>query len=114
VERAALGAILSHADFAGRAALLDQVDAARVIGGCDCGCATVDLAAKDAQASHAIAYPIPNEAAVLDAQGEIVGGMLVFVRDGYLARSRSTATTARSARSPQLIASGSSASPVSK
>jgi hypothetical protein len=81
-----LGAILSQADFAGRAALLDQVDTARVIGGCDCGCATVDLAVEGAPPSHAIAYPIPNDATVLDAQGEIVGGMLVFVRDGYLAQ----------------------------
>jgi hypothetical protein len=83
-ERDALVAVLSHADFAGRAALLEQVDAARVVGGCDCGCATVDLAIEHAPPSDAIAYPIPSEATILDAHGEAIGGVLVFARDGYL------------------------------
>jgi hypothetical protein len=79
-----LVAVLSHADFAGRTALLEQVDAARVVGGCDCGCATVDLAVENAPPSDAVAYPIPNEATVLDGDGDAIGGMLVFARDGYL------------------------------
>jgi hypothetical protein len=40
-ERDALVAVLTHADFQGRDALLEQVDAARVVA--HCGCATVDL-----------------------------------------------------------------------
>jgi hypothetical protein len=83
-ERNALVAVLGHADFVGRAALLEQVDTVRVVGCCDCGCATVDLAIADAAPSDAIACPIPNEATVLDAHGEAMGGVLVFVRDGHL------------------------------
>jgi hypothetical protein len=83
-ERDALVAVLSYADFVGRAALLEQVDAVRVVGGCDCGCATVDLVIVDAPPSDAIACPIPNEATVLDAHGEAIGGVLVFTRDGHL------------------------------
>lgn len=85
-ERNALVAVLSHADFAGRADLLEQVDAACVVGGCACGCATVDLAVAHAAPSDASAYPIPNEATILDAHNEPIGGVLVFVRDGYLSQ----------------------------
>jgi hypothetical protein len=35
-------------------------------------------------ADGAVAHPIPNEATVLDASGEPVGGVLLFVRDGLL------------------------------
>lgn len=85
-ERGVLVAVLSYADFAGRESLLVQIDAVRVVGRCDCGCATVDLAVENALTSDAVAYPISNEATVLDARGDAIGGVLVFVRDGYLAR----------------------------
>jgi hypothetical protein len=42
-ERATLVAVLAHADFRGRDALLDQVETAHVDGLCGCGCATVFL-----------------------------------------------------------------------
>ena len=85
-ERDALVAVLTHADFQGRDALLEQVNAARVVGGCDCGCASVDLAVEDAPPSDSVAYPIPNEATVLDMDGHAIGGVLVSERDGYLAQ----------------------------
>ncbi len=94
-ERDALVTILGYADFVGRAALLEHVDAVlehldavRIVGGCDCGCAcaTVDLATPDAPPSDAIAYPIPNEATVFDPDGQAIGGILVFARDGRLAQ----------------------------
>ncbi len=78
--------ILSYDDFVGRAALREQVDVIRIVGGCDCGCATVDLAIPDAPPSDAIAYPIPNEATVFDAHGHAIGRALVFARDGCLAQ----------------------------
>ncbi len=85
-ERNSLIAVLKYADFVGRDALLEQVDAARVVGECGCGCATVDLAVDDAPRSDAAVYPIPNEATVLDSGGQAIGGVLVFERDGYLAQ----------------------------
>jgi hypothetical protein len=84
-ERAALLALLSYAAFDGRDALLDQVDAARVVGFCGCGCATVDLAVEGAPSTTSVEHPIPNEAVVLDEDGDGIGGVLVFVREGYLA-----------------------------
>lgn len=84
-ERAALLAILNYADFDGRDALLDQVDAARVVGFCGCGCATVDIAVGAPSSTTSVALPIPNEAVVLDEDGDGIGGVLLFVRDGYLA-----------------------------
>ena len=85
-KRDVLIALLTYADFAGRAALLDQVDGARVVGACGCGCATVDLAVGACKQSDSVAYPIPSEATVVDAQGEAIGGVLVFARDGRLAQ----------------------------
>jgi hypothetical protein len=78
-------ALLNYADFDGRDALLDQADAARVVGFCGCGCATVDLAVDAARSATSVAHPIPNEAVVLDDEGAAIGGVLVFVREGYLA-----------------------------
>jgi hypothetical protein len=84
-ERSAIMALLEHADFDGRDALLAQVDDAHVVGGCGCGCAPVTLAVGSRiPADDTVAHPIPNEATVLDASGESVGGVLLFVRDGLL------------------------------
>jgi hypothetical protein len=83
-ERAALLALLNNADFEGRDALLAQVDAARVVGFCGCGCATVDLSVASALTTPIVAQHIPNEAVVLGDDGEAIGGVLVFVKDGYL------------------------------
>jgi hypothetical protein len=84
-ERATLLALLNLADFAGRDALLEQASVARAVGYCPCGCATVGLEVDATAPSAGKSYrPIPNEAEVLDADGEIVGGIIVFATDGYL------------------------------
>lgn len=83
-ERAALLALLNYADFDGRDALLAQVDVARVVGFCGCGCATVDIGIDSAPATTSVALPIPNEAVVVDDDGEAIGGVLLFVKDGHL------------------------------
>jgi len=83
-ERAVLTALLNHADFDGRDALLAQIELARVVGYCGCGCASVDLAVEDSAPQTGVAYPIPNQATILTADGEAVGGLLVFIRDGCL------------------------------
>jgi len=84
-ERATLLALLNHADFEGRHALVEQVDAARADGHCPCGCATVGLVVDPAAPSAGKTYrPIPNEADVHDADGGYIGGVIVFADDGYL------------------------------
>jgi hypothetical protein len=84
-ERATLLALLNHADFDGRDALLEQVGSARVDWYCGCGCATVTLTVDPAAPSARRTYrPIPNEATVVDVNGEIIGGVIVFADDGYL------------------------------
>ena len=82
-ERRTLLTLLDHAGFRGRGELREQVDHARVVGVCDCGCATVDLEV-DAAAPPAprdTPSPIPNEATVLGEDGGASGGVLVFVSD---------------------------------
>ena len=84
-ERAALLALLRHADFEGRDALVEQVEQARVTAYCRCGCATVDLEVDCAAPSaHRTYRPIPNEATAVDENGEPLGGVIVFAEDGYL------------------------------
>ena len=84
-ERATLLALLSYADFEGRDALVKQVDSARVDRYCGCGCATVNLSVDLAAPSARKTYrPIPNEAKVVDVNGENIGGVIVFADDGYL------------------------------
>lgn len=84
-ELATLLALLNYGDFDGRDALLEQVDSARVESYCGCGCATVALVVDPAARSAGRTYrPIPNQAHVVDANGESVGGVIVFADDGYL------------------------------
>jgi hypothetical protein len=84
-ERATLLALLNYADFEGRDALVEQVDSARVKWYCGCGCATVNLSVDPAVPSARKTYrPIPNEAIVVDLNGENIGGVIVFADDGYL------------------------------
>ena len=84
-ERATLLALLNYAGFYGRAALFEQVDSARVEWYCGCGCATVNVRVDRAAASARKTYrPIPNGADVVDVDGEPIGGVIVFVDEGYL------------------------------
>jgi hypothetical protein len=84
-ERATLLALLNYADFEGRHALVVQVESAHVDSYCGCGCATVGLTVDPAAPSARATYrPIPNDALVIDGDGEILGGVIVFADDGYL------------------------------
>jgi hypothetical protein len=84
-ERATLLALLNYADFDGRDALLEQVDSVRADWYCGCGCATVTLSVDPAAPSARRTYrPIPNWANVVDVNGEVIGGVVVFADDGYL------------------------------
>ena len=74
-ERATLLSLLNHADFEGRDALVEQVNAARVDSYCSCGCATVGFTVDPDAPSAGRSYrPIPNEATVLDSDGKASAG----------------------------------------
>jgi len=85
-ERDILLALLRCADFPGRDQLVLQVESATVIGYCPCPCATIALDV-DRTVARGPYFPdrtIPTSATVLDTAGEIIGGIIVFVDDGYL------------------------------
>ena len=79
-------AVLAHHDFDGRDALLAQVDAAHVVGYCGCPCASVSLSVDRSSpaAPAGTRSTLPNEATVLNADGEGIGDVIVFHDDGYL------------------------------
>jgi hypothetical protein len=76
--------VLEHADFSGRDELLAQMSDVEVVGHCSCGCVTVTLRVESTPPGDDFAKPIPNEATVLGADGEAIGGVLVFVRSDCL------------------------------
>ena len=80
-ERDLLAHILGRSGDA--AGLLAQLDTARVVGRCECGCPTVDLAVGEPFAPDA-----PPSQLVADAAGRSPEGVdvevLVFARDGRL------------------------------
>ncbi|AUY52835.1 hypothetical protein [Streptomyces sp. CB01881] len=66
-------------------ALLAQIPHLRVIGRCPCSCASIDFGLDRAAVPAAPVAGNPvADGTVLDADGEPVGGALVFAYDGYL------------------------------
>ena len=86
IERDTLRALLDCADFPGRDELVAQAESATVVGYCPCPCATIDLEVDRTlpRGPDLPAGTIPTEASVLDAAGETIGGIIVFVDEGYL------------------------------
>lgn len=84
-ERSLLEALLSQ-EFAGSLELLEQLAAGEAQRGCGCGCGTINLRVDKNLAPPAILTGAlaPGEAEVLSADGESMGGLIVFARDGYL------------------------------
>jgi hypothetical protein len=79
-----LGRLLAL-DFPGVIELRCQATSVRVVGKCSCGCATVDLEVDKEQCPPSNAgRPIPAEATVLDESGNPIGGVIVFLDEGYL------------------------------
>ena len=83
-ERSLLEALLDH-DFDGVAELRAQVEHATASSGCECGCGLIDLQVPDHLPVSSAAGPVPLEGTVLDARGEAIGGVLLFVEHGRLA-----------------------------
>ncbi len=84
-ERLLLDGLLAH-DFPGAPELREQVMLALAIPGCGCGCGTIDFVLDpgvEVPVSTAES-PVPVEGDVLDGDGEVVGGLLLFLKAGRL------------------------------
>lgn len=83
-ERALLDALLSH-DFAGVNELRKQAPNVLAKKGCACGCGTVTFVACAGSMPRSEAVsPVPVEGVLKDADGNAVGGLMLFVEDGML------------------------------
>ena len=81
-ERGAAAYVLGDPRLPEGAALLAQLDAARVTGGLP---RFLDLRVPSTVArTHASDGPLPGRAIVRDAAGDLVGEILVWMKDGYL------------------------------
>lgn len=84
VERALLGDLLAH-DFAGVEPLREQARHVLASRGCECGCGTINLTPQDQDAPRSTSSsPAGVEGRVLGADGEDIGGLLLFLEDGLL------------------------------
>ena len=83
-ERALLDSMLDN-DFDGVAELREQARRATASTSCECGCMTIDLHVPDDAPVSAAVGPAPVEGSVLDAAGEQIGGVLLFLVEGRLA-----------------------------
>jgi hypothetical protein len=83
-ERSLLDSLLDH-EFDGVAELRVQVEHATASSGCECGCGMIDLHVPPHLPVSSAAGPVPVEGTVLDASGEPIGGVLLFVEHGRLA-----------------------------
>lgn len=84
-ERAFLDAVLAHS-FDGVEALRQQWTHATVHSSCNCGCGSLGFTFDDQtelEPSPAPS-PLPVHVDVVDEDGEIVGGIVVLLRDGFL------------------------------
>jgi hypothetical protein len=77
--------VLGHS-FDGVEALRDQWAHALVEPSCECGCGSIGFVfADDFQPTPSSARnPLPVEAEIIDADGHVVGGVIVLVRNGLL------------------------------
>ena len=81
-EAGVLSALLGQ-DFPGATALRLQAASARAVGGCSCGCASIDLAVDpDSPAANETRSPIPSRA--FFDRPEHGGGIIVFLSTGRL------------------------------
>ena len=83
-ERALLNA-LTELEFDGAALLREQLNHMSARKSCECGCGTISL-----RVDRSVVGPVnfstalaPSEAAVHDETGQEIGGLILFVRDGY-------------------------------
>ena len=84
-ERAFLDSVLSYS-FDGVEALRSQWEHALVEPSCVCGCGSIGFVfdAEFQAAPSTASNPLPVEGEIVDASGEVVGGIIVLIRDGLL------------------------------
>lgn len=83
-SEAALLAAAVDGDWEGANELRSQLPGLLARSGCSCGCGSIELRPwQDRPASRA-SSPVPREGIVLDATGGVVGGLLLFLRNGLL------------------------------
>ena len=56
------------------------------VGGCDCGCGTIDLVPAPGATPASVRNYVPVEANLQNVDGAPIGGVLLFVADGLLDR----------------------------
>lgn len=83
-EAALLHALLAF-DFPGVEELREQARSLLVTGSCACGCGTIDLRPVGDELPRSLAAsPVEITGDVRDQEGNLVGGVLLFVHDGLL------------------------------
>ncbi|WP_141137496.1 hypothetical protein [Blastococcus mobilis] len=82
-ELALLDALLRH-DFHGVHELRVQAHQVCASPGCTCGCGSLDLQVPDTVPRSPACSPVPVEGTVVGADGEPIGGLLLFVDGGRL------------------------------
>lgn len=83
----ALVAALLSPELQGFMALRDQIPSANVVPGCECGCGTIDFIFDDHGADlprSTSTSPTPWSPEIFDGHGEVVGSLILFLRDGLL------------------------------
>ncbi len=83
-ERALLDAFLRH-EFDGVKELRVQARQVTASPRCTCGCGTINLHVAGTAPNSSSSRPVPAEGTVVGADGEPIGGLLLFVDDGGLA-----------------------------
>ena len=77
--------LVLSSDFDGADELREQAKSAFVVGGCDCGCPSVDLRAwRGAPAVGLASRLVPSELEVVPAGDEPSGQVILFADDGRL------------------------------
>lgn len=83
-ERALVDGFLAH-EFAGVQELRVQAKHVTAQRGCDCGCGTIEFVPDGTRVARSeAADPIPVVGIVRDPNGDEVGGLILFVRDGRM------------------------------
>lgn len=83
-ERELLVALLDH-EFEGVHALRSQLDVAQVASSCACGCGSIGFSFRGVDVDRSTATGrLPVEVEIVNSDGTVHGGVIVFVHDGLL------------------------------
>ena len=83
-SEAALLAAAVSGDWEGASELRSQLPGLLARPGCSCGCGSIELRPRQGSPASTAPSPAPREGIVLGAAGEVVGGLLLLLRNGLL------------------------------